>query len=245
MGGSAAMSLIQSLLAWFADPAHWQGSDGIPTRVAEHLWISAVSVGFAALVALPLGLYIGHTNRGALAMVSVMNVGRALPSLAFLAFALPISFALNLGLGFWPTVIALVPLAIPLVLINTYAAIRGVDPDLIEAARGMGMHEIEVLQKVEAPVALPLIIAGLRNAAVTVVATATLGALVAGGGLGRYIIDGLARQDNARLLAGAILVAVLSIATELAFSALERAVVSRGLRFDREGLERLGTGGAR
>ncbi|MCS6800340.1 MAG: ABC transporter permease [Chloroflexota bacterium] len=239
------MTLLEALIAWFTTPAHWQGSDGIPTRIAEHLWISAVSVGIAVFVALPLGLFIGHTNRGALATVSVMNIGRALPSLAFLAFALPISFALNLGLGFWPTVIALVPLAIPLVLINTYAAIRSVDPDLVEAARGMGMRELDVLRKIEIPIALPLILGGIRNATVTVVATATLGALVAGGGLGRYIVDGLARQDTPRLLAGAILVALLSIGTELAFSALERVLISPGLRLERERWTQVNVSGAR
>ncbi|GIW08664.1 MAG: ABC transporter permease [Dehalococcoidia bacterium] len=239
------MTLLGAVWAWLTNSVHWQGSDGIPTRIAEHLWISGVSVFIALVVALPLGLLIGHTNRGALVTVSIMNVGRALPSLAFLAFALPASFALNLGLGFWPTVIALVPLAIPLMLVNTYAAIRGVDPDLVEAARGMGMRELEVLGKVEVPVALPLIIAGIRNAAVTVVATATLGALVAGGGLGRYIVDGLARQDYARLLAGAILVALLSITTEVAFAVIERLVVSPGLRLDRERLALPDAGGAR
>lgn len=239
------MTLVEAVLAWFMTPAHWQGSDGIPTRVAEHVWVSAVSMAIAALVALPLGLSIGHTNRGALATVSVMNIGRALPSLAFLAFALPISFALNLGLGFWPTVIALVPLAIPLILINTYAAIRSVDPDLVEAARGMGMRELEVLRKVEVPIALPLILGGVRNAAVTVVATATLGALVAGGGLGRYIVDGLARQDLPRLVAGAVLVALLSIATEVIFSAVERVVVSRGVRLERQRWSALDASGAR
>ena len=239
------MSFLFSVLEWFADPAHWQGSDGILTRIVEHLWISVVSLGIAMVIAIPIGLYIGHTNRGALATVGVMNIGRALPSLAFLAFALPIAFALGFGLGFWPTVITLVPLAIPLILINTYTAIRGVEPDMVEAARGMGMRDVEVLLKVEMPVALPLIIAGIRNAAVTVVATATLGALVAGGGLGRYIVDGLARQDDERLFAGAVLVALLSIATELGFSALERAIVSPGLQLERDRLAVATAAGAR
>lgn len=238
------MNVLLGTAAWFADPAHWQGSDGIPTRVGEHIWISMVALAFALVIALPAGLLIGHTNRAALATVSVMNVGRALPSLAFLAFALPLAFALSLGLGFWPTVLALVPLAIPLIVINTYTAIRSVDPDYVEAARGMGMREAGILFRVEIPVALPIILGGIRNAAVTVVATATLGALVAGGGLGRYIVDGLARQDNPRLLAGAILVALLSIATELSLSAVERLVVSPGLRAERERLAER-AGGAR
>ncbi|MFN8534231.1 MAG: ABC transporter permease subunit [Dehalococcoidia bacterium] len=118
-----------------------------------------VALAFALVIALPAGLLIGHTNRAALATVSVMNVGRALPSLAFLAFALPLAFALSLGLGFWPTVLALVPLAIPLIVINTYTAIRSVDPDYVEAARGMGMREAGILFPVEIPVALPIFLA--------------------------------------------------------------------------------------
>ncbi|GIW11539.1 MAG: ABC transporter permease [Dehalococcoidia bacterium] len=239
------MNFLVAVLSWVTNPAHWQGSDGIPTRVLEHVWVSGVSLVLAGAVALPLGLLIGHTNRGALAVISVMNIGRALPSLAFLAFALPIAFALDLGLGFWPTVITLVPLGIPLILINTYAAIRAVDPDIVEAARGMGMRGHELLFRVELPIALPIILAGVRNAAVTIVATATLGALVAGGGLGRYIVDGLARQENERLFAGAVLVAFLSIGTELAFGALERLLISPGLRAERERLELLVTAGAR
>ncbi len=230
------MDFLIAVGQWLLAPEHWQGTDGIPTRIIEHIWISGVSLGLSLAFALPLGLFIGHTNRGALAIISAANIGRALPSLAFLAIALPVAFAFQLGLGFWPTVLALVPLGIPLILINTYAALRTVDRDMIEAAEGMGMQGVQVLWRVEMPVAAPLIIAGVRNAAVTIVATATLGALVAGGGLGRYIVDGLARQENERLFVGAILVALLAIATEGAFSALERAIVSPGVRTRAAGL---------
>jgi len=185
---------LTSVGAWFADPQHWQGSNGIPVRIAEHLELTALSVAVAGLIALPTGLYLGHTGRASFLAINIANLGRALPSLAILAFALPVSFALGLGLGFWPTFMAMVPLAIPPILTNSFVAIRGVDRDTVEAARGMGMRELQVLRSVETPLGAPIILGGLRTATVSVIATATLGALVAGGGLGRYIVDGLALQ---------------------------------------------------
>lgn len=217
------MTFLLSVGAWLSEPSHWQGADGIPTRLGEHVWISGLAVGIAALATVPLGLYLGHTGRGAFAAVNVANIGRALPSLAILALALPLVLALGLGLGFWPTLVAMVPLAIPPILTNTFTGIRGADRDIVEAARGMGMSELQVLAAAEVPDALPVIFAGLRVASVNVIATATLGALVAGGGLGRYIIDGFALQDYERLFAGALLVALLAIGTELAFGVLERS----------------------
>lgn len=216
------MTFLASVVAWFADPVHWQGADGIPTRVFEHLELTALSVAAAAALAVPLGLYLGHTDRAAFFAINLANLGRALPSLAMLAFALPVSFALGLGLGFWPTFMAMVPLAIPPILTNSYIAIRTSDRDTVEAARGMGMRELQVLRIVEIPEGLPIVLAGLRTASVNVIATATLGALVAGGGLGRYIVDGIALQDFERLFAGALLVALLAVGTEVAFGVLER-----------------------
>jgi len=211
-----------SVIEWFADPAHWQGSDGIPIRVFEHLQLTGLSVAVAAALALPVGMYIGHTGRAAFLAVNVANLGRALPSLAILAFALPVSFAFGLGLGFWPTFMAMVPLAIPPILTNAYIAIRSADPETVEAARGMGMRELQILRAVEIPAGLPIILAGLRTATVNVIATATLGAIVAGPALGRYIVDGFALQDFERLFAGALLVAILALGTELGFGLLER-----------------------
>ncbi len=216
------MNVLAEVAAWFFDPAHWQGSDGVPVRVLEHLELSLLSVALAALVALPLGMYLGHTGRGAFLAINLANVGRALPSLAVLAFALPVAFALGLGLGFWPTLMAMVPLAIPPILTNTFVGIRSADADTVEAARGMGMHEVQVLRAVELPAALPIVLAGLRTATVNVIATATLGALVAGGGLGRYIVDGFALRDDPRVFAGALLVAILAVGTEVGFGLLER-----------------------
>lgn len=232
------MAFLLTVGAWLADPAHWRGSDGIPTRVAEHLLISALAVGAALLIAAPLGILAGHTGRGGFLAVNVANVGRALPSLALLALALPVALAFHMGLGFWPTFFALVPLGIPPIMTNSYVAIREVERDVVEAARGMGMRERQVLSRAELPIAAPLIIAGVRNAAVAIVATATLGAIVAGGGLGRYIVDGLARQEYARLFVGALLVAVLAIGTEVGFTAFERSAVSPGVRAPREGWQK-------
>lgn len=224
------MSLLADTARWLADPAHYQGSDAIQIRILEHVELSGLAVAVACAIALPIGLYLGHTGRFALIAVNVANIGRALPSLALLAFALPISFALGLGLGFWPTLIALVPLAIPPVLTNAYVAVRNVEPDVVEAARGMGFSERGILRRVELPLALPLILSGIRTGAVNVVATATLGALVAGGGLGRYIVDGLALQEYDRLFAGALLVAALAIFVEVVFGTFERRATSPGLR---------------
>src|SRR4051794_1962847 len=224
------MDFAQSVAAWIAAPEHWTGSDGIPNRLAEHLLLSGLTVLAAVLIALPIGVWAGHTGRGGFLAINVANLGRAMPSLALLALMLPVALSFKLGLGFWPTFFALVPLGIPPVLTNSYVAVREVDNDVVEAARGMGMREHQVLRQVELPIAAPLIIAGVRNSTVAIVATATLGALVAGGGLGRYIVDGLARQEYPRLFVGALLVALLSIVVEIAFGGFERLAVSSGLR---------------
>jgi osmoprotectant transport system permease protein len=224
------MSFLLQVAGWLTAPEHWVGSDGIPNRIGEHLLLSGVTALVAVLIGLPLGVFFGHTGKGGFLAINLANIGRALPSLALLALMLPLALSLKLGLGFWPTFMALVPLGIPPVLTNSYVAVREVDRDVVEAARGMGLRESEVLRKVELPIAAPLIIAGMRNASVAIVATATLGALVAGGGLGRYIVDGLARQEYPRLFVGAVLVALLSIFVEVAFGIFERAIVSSGLR---------------
>ena len=221
------MEVLSSVLEWFRDPANWAGSTGVPARMLEHIYISFLSVGMSALVALPAALYIGHTKRAEFLVVSVANLGRAIPSFAILAIMLPITIRMGLGLGFWPTVIALFLLGIPPILTNTYVGIQGVDADTIEAARGMGMTGGQILRKLEVPLAAPLIVAGFRTALVQVIATATLAALVAWGGLGRFIIDGFAVRDDARIAAGAILVAALAIAAELSFGLVQRVFAVR------------------
>ena len=223
------VSLLGDVARWFADPEHWQGPHGIPVRILEHLELSGLAVAVALVIAAPIALYLGHTGRGGFVAINVANIGRALPSLALLALGLVVAIALGLGLGFWPTMFALVPLAIPPIMTNVYVAVREVDRDIVDAARGMGFSDAEILRKIEIPLGLPLMLGGIRTAAVNVVATATLGALVAGGALGRFIVDGLALREFDQLVAGAILVALLAIVTELTFSALERASRSPGM----------------
>ena len=231
------MDFLAELTDWFTDPANWSGVGGIPNRMWEHVQLSALVVAIASLVTIPPAMLLGHTGRGGFLAVSLVNIGRAIPSFAILALALPLTIELaqntpllSSGLGFAPTFLALLALAIPPIFTNTYTAVREVDPGMVEAARGMGMTEREILVTIEAPVALGLTIAGVRVAAVQVVATATLGALVAWGGLGRFIIDGFAQQDHPELVAGAILVALLAIATELAFALVERLAIPAGVR---------------
>jgi osmoprotectant transport system permease protein len=232
------MDLLTSTVAWLLDPGHWAGSDGIPTRIGEHLSISVVSLLAAAAVALPVGALIGHTGRGGTLAVNVANLGRAIPSYAVLVIVLPpalqlapvIGYAPAFGLSEIPTFTAMFLLAIPPILVNTYIGLRGVDRDLVESARGMGLREIQILARLEVPLSIGVIVGGLRTAAVQVVATATLGAVVAYGGLGRYIIDGIARHENDRLFAGVVLVAGLALATEGVLALVQRAVTPRGLR---------------
>jgi osmoprotectant transport system permease protein len=219
------MTNLSLVLQWFADPAHWGGSDGIPRRLIEHVQLSAESVAIGALIALPIGIALGHYGRFGNLAINISNVGRAIPSFGILVLAFQI-----FGLGDFPIVLSLTALAIPPMLTNSYVAVREVDPDVKDAARGMGFRELAQLLKVELPLAVPLVMAGVRTSAVQVVATATLAALIAGGGFGRYIIDGLAQQDYTKLVAGAILVALLAMATELSLSGLERLLVPRGIR---------------
>jgi len=234
------MDFLAAVATWLADPGHWQGGDGIPVRLVEHVQLSAVSLVVAGTVALPLGLLVGHTDRGGFVVLNLANVGRALPSLAILGLALPFTIRATGQLDFWPTFVALVVLAIPPILTNTYIGISEVDPETVEVARGMGMGGSEVLRRVELPIALPVVLGGIRTAAVQVVATATLGAFVAGGGLGRYIIDGIALQEIERIFVGAALVATLALATEAIFGWLERRAVSPGLRARLEPMVGLG-----
>jgi osmoprotectant transport system permease protein len=219
------MTNLSLVLQWFADPAHWGGSDGIPRRLIEHVQLSAESVAIGALIALPIGIALGHYGRFGNLAINISNVGRAIPSFGILVLAFQV-----FGLGDFPIVLSLTALAIPPMLTNSYVAVREVDADVKDAARGMGFRELAQLLKVELPLAVPLVMAGVRTSAVQVVATATLAALIAGGGFGRYIIDGLAQQDYTKLVAGAILVALLAMATELSLSGLERLLVPRGIR---------------
>jgi osmoprotectant transport system permease protein len=217
--------ILQQTWAWFTDSANWQGSNGIPTRLGEHLHLSFESVLIAAVIALPVGIVLGHYGRFGNLAINISNVGRAVPSFGIIVIAFQI-----FGLGDVPIVIALTALAIAPMVTNSYVALREVDPDVRDAARGMGYRELAQLVRVELPLAVPLIMAGIRTSAVQVVATATLAALIGGGGFGRYIVDGLATQHYWVTFAGALLVAALALATEVSLSTLERVLVPRGIR---------------
>lgn len=219
------MSALLRVLQWFADPAHWSGSDGIPIRLVQHVQLSAESVVIGAVIALPIGIVLGHYGRFGDLAINVSNIGRAVPSFGILVIAFQV-----FGLGDLPIILSLTALAIPPMVTNTYVGMREVDRDVRDAARGMGYRELAQVLRVELPLAVPLIMAGIRTSAVQVVATATLAALIAGGGFGRYIIDGLDQQDYTKLFAGAILVALLALATELALATAERFLVPRGIR---------------
>ncbi|WP_329085420.1 MULTISPECIES: ABC transporter permease [unclassified Streptosporangium] len=213
------------LIDFFGDPANWSGPDGIPNRLLEHLEFAGLSLLLAMLIAIPLGLLIGHTGRGALLVILTANAARALPTLGLLVL-----IVLFMGVGtILPVLIPLVALAVPPILVNTYEGIRGVDPDLRDAAYGMGLRGGQVLGRVLVPVALPLILLGLRLAAIQVVATATVAAYVGLGGLGRFIIDGLATKNFPSTIGGAVLVALLALLVQLGFTLVQRVTVSPGV----------------
>jgi osmoprotectant transport system permease protein len=219
------VSFLVQVGRWFLTPAHWQGPSGIPTRLEEHVLMSLAATAVAAAIALPVGLGLGHYGRGGALAINVSNVGRALPSFAILVIAVQL-----VGIGATPAFLALVALAIPPMVTNSFVGMRDVDPQLRDAARGLGMRELRVLTRVELPNAVPVVMAGVRTSGVQVVATATLAALVGWGGLGRFILDGLGQRDFVQVFAGAVLVAVLSGATELALASLQTLLTPRGLR---------------
>lgn len=217
--------------AWLTDPANWSGTGGVWTRLVQHLWYSMLSLIIALAIALPLGAVIGHTGRFTGLVSGVANALRALPSLGLLILLALWGLHTLRGdialLG--PAIAVLVILAVPPILSNTYAGIANVDPAARDAARGMGMTGSQVLFRVELPVAMPLIMSGVRSAFLQVVATATIAAVVALGGFGRYVIDGLAQSDYPMMVAGAILVAVLAVIGDRILAVIGHFVVSPGL----------------
>jgi osmoprotectant transport system permease protein len=224
------IEFLGAVAAWFADPATWTGRDGIPVRLFEHVWISGAALLASLIIGLPLGLAIGHTNRGATAVVAIANIGRAVPSLGLLGLAFLLLLPFGLGVGPLPGILALTALAIPPIVVNAYVGLREVDRELVDAAAGMGMRQREILTRLEIPIALPVILAGVRTSAVQVVATTTLVAILGGGGLGQLIIIGFNVGDEVRIFGGALVVAALSIGTEIGFGVLQRRATSPGLR---------------
>ncbi|MCB0912721.1 MAG: ABC transporter permease [Propionibacteriaceae bacterium] len=234
------------LWTWLGDPANWQGYDGIPARIVEHLAYSAVTLLLAALVGIPLGLWIGHTGRGRVVLVNAVNGMRSVPTLGLLFVAVLVVGPMLAGdIAFLvPSIFVLVVLAIPPIMAGAYAGVGGVDPGARDAARGMGMRPAQVLFRVELPCALPLVFGGLRSAALQVVATATLAASVSLGGLGRFLIDGQAYRDYGQMAGGALLVAALAMAVDLAFAGVQKVAVSPGLGAPRTTRRTSGRGSA-
>lgn len=220
----AVVTLLNELVDFFADPANWTGSGGIPARLLEHVLYTVVALVVAFAIAFPVGLLIGHTGSGALLAINVGNAARAIPT-----FGVLILVVLVAGLGFLPVLVALVILGIPPILTATYAGIRNVEGSTIMAARGMGMTELGLLRGVELPIALPTVIAGLRSALLQIVSTATLAAYVALGGLGRFVIDGQQQHLYGKMAAGAVLVAALAIVLDTCLVLLGRMIVSPGV----------------
>lgn len=229
---------MEQLIAFATDAANWEGARGIPARTWEHIALCVLAVAVAAAVALPAGLYIGHTDRLAVLGINLANIGRAIPSYAVMVMILPVALSLaptlgydpRFGLSYLPIFLAMVLLAIPPILVAAYGGLREVDRDLVESSRGMGMREAQILVRIEVPLASPIIVGGFRTAMLQVIATATIGAILSGGGLGRFIIDGIARRDDGMLYTGVILVAGLAIGVDLGMSWLQRRLTPRALR---------------
>ena len=240
---------MEQLLTFLTDAASWQGETGIPNRLIEHLAISLLAVLTASAIALPLGFYIGHTGKLQLLGINIANIGRAVPSYAVMVMLLPVMLGLapvlgydpRLGLRFFPIFLAMVLLAVPPILVATYAGLQDVDRDLTESSRGMGLTERQILTGVELPLALPVIVGGFRVALLQVIATATIGAFLAGGGLGRFIIDGIALRDDGMLYSGVLVVAVLAIGSDVLLSWLQRRITPEGVRVATEEAEGAGT----
>ncbi len=231
------IDFLGEVIAWFGDTANWLGTAGILNRLRQHIQITAAATAVSTIIAIPPAVWLAHRRIGGTFVVAAVNIGRAIPSFAIVVLFLPISIRLGLGIGFWPTFLALLFLAVPPMFTNSYTGVAGVDPDLVEASLGMGMTDREVLAKVEIPMASPVILAAIRVATVQVVATATLGALVGWGGLGRFIVDGFAVRDSVVVFAGALLVAGLALVADVILSAVERRIVPATLRSRSEGVD--------
>jgi osmoprotectant transport system permease protein len=225
------VTVWESIREFLADPATWSGPGSIWVRLGEHILVSIAAVLVAGVLVLPPAVWLGHIRKGSDIATVVVNIGRAVPSFGILAIAFLVLVEMGAGIGKpWAVLVALIALAAPPMFTNTIAGIQSVEPATLESGRGMGLTEVELLRRVELPLSMPLIMEGLRIALVQVIATATLGALVAWGGLGRFIVDGFAQQDMGQLIVGAVLVGLLAVLAELGFTAMQRSTTPRGLR---------------
>ncbi|TRO68085.1 ABC transporter permease [Streptomyces sp. IB201691-2A2] len=221
------MNTLADAWDWLTDPAHWAGDDGVWHRLTQHLVLTVVCLVISCLIALPVALVLGHLGKGGALAVNISNVGRAIPTFAVLVLLL------LTPIGKWgegPTVVALVLFAVPPLLTNAYVGMREVDRDVVRASRGMGMTGRQMLWRVEVPLAMPMILNGVRIAAVQLVATATIAALAGGGGLGRIITAGFNLASTPQVVAGAVLVAVFALLVEGVFEVAERLAPKRGAR---------------
>ena len=214
--------MIQDALDYLTDSSSWWGRNGLVNLTWNHVRLSGAAVLAAVIAAIPPALYLGHHRRGGFLAITLVNLSRALPTFAVIAFVFPLSLQYGFGLGFWPTFVALFLLALPPIFVNAYTGVSEIDRDVVEAARAMGMREREVLRKVELPAAMPLLVTGVRVSAVQVVATTTLGALVGFRCLGTPILQAIATRNDGQLIVAALLVAVLSLLTEAAFGVAGR-----------------------
>lgn len=223
------MSFVIAALAWVLDPAHWPGPGGIGDRLTQHLWYSVLAVLFAGVIALPLGLWIGHTGRGRAVAIGLSGALRALPSLGLLTF-LAVALGVGIDQALLPSTIVLAVLAIPPILAGAYAGVEAIDPDVVDGARAVGMSERQIVTGVEMPLAAPMILGGFRSAMLQVIATATIAAYLGLGGLGRFILDGLPVRDYPRMLAGALLVTLLALLVDGLLSLLQHRLTTAGVR---------------
>ncbi|MET7574282.1 ABC transporter permease subunit [Streptomyces sp. NPDC005492] len=216
---------------WLFDPHNWSGSDGVPVRVAEHLRYSLTAVAIGLVIALPLGLAVGHTGRGKRAVVSCANALRALPTLGIVVLlVILLAPHLHSNLAFsLPSTVALVLLAVPPILANVVAGIDAIDRNVLDAARGVGLGPLSIALGIELPCALPLVLAGVRIAFLQVISGAAIAAYVSLGGLGRLIIDGQAQQNIPEMVSGGVLIAALVVVVDALFAALTAFLVSPGL----------------
>ncbi len=225
------MSVWDQTIEFLSDPSTWSGPNSIPARLWEHIWISVAATLVAVLIVFPVALWLGHRRRGAAIAGAVVNIGRANPSFGILVLCVLVLLELGVSvLSPWPVLVALIALAAPPVFTNTIAGVQGVERPTVEAARGMGLTGSQVVGQIELPLASPVIVEGLRIALVQVIATATLGALVAWGGLGRFIVDGFSQQNYGKVMVGATLVALLALIAEVGLTIVQKTATPRGLR---------------
>lgn len=218
---------------WFTEDGRWLEAGGIVPRTLEHLALAAVPMLIAVAVALPAAIWLGHRRTAEFSTNAIVNIGRAVPSFGLLILAALLFLEAGVGLRFWPAVVALVALAIPPIFTNAYTAVVSVEPDTIEAAKGMGMSESEILWGLEVPLGSPLILAGVRISLIQVLATVPLAAVLSsGGGLGQYVIRGFAQgpRGSVEVFAGALLVAVLTVSVDRLFTFGEKALLPEGVR---------------